>query len=154
VTQVAHRAVSSSDAHVAIGIKLPNGTISTAAIIHLVKFGSGRYAPWEVVGTDDTRFTLDSPAYGSTASSPVTVGGKITGVDESIGVTVRRLSAQRPAASYCSRAAGVTRSQWSARVAFRAAPGEVITIAAATGGTSPPRRGSPSPVPAPAEGRA
>lgn len=134
VTQVAHRTVSSSDAHVAIGIKLPNGTISTAAIIHLVRFGSGRYAPWEVVGTDDTTFTLDSPAYGSTASSPVTVGGKITGVDESIGITVRRLSAQGPAGSYCCRAAGGTRSPWSARVAFRAAPGEVITIAAATGG--------------------
>ena len=134
VTQVAHRTVSNRDAHVAIGIKLPNGTISTAAIIHLVKFGSGRYAPWEVVGTDDTTFTLDSPAYGSTASSPVTVGGKITGVDESIGVTVRRLPAQRPAGSYCCRAAGGTGSPWSARVAFRATPGEVITIAAATGG--------------------
>jgi hypothetical protein len=94
----------------------------------------GRYAPWEVVGTDDTTFTLDSPAYGSTASSPVTVGGKITGVDESIRITVHRLSAQGPAGSYCCRAAGGTRSPWSARVAFRAAPGEVITIAAATGG--------------------
>jgi len=45
VTQVASSAVSGGDAHVAVGIKLPDGTISTAAIIHLVLFGSGTDAP-------------------------------------------------------------------------------------------------------------
>ena len=87
VTQDASSAVSGGDGHVAVGIKLPDGTISTAAIIHLVLFGSGTYAPWEVVGTDDRTFTVDRPAYGSTVPSPVTVGGTITGVDESIQVT-------------------------------------------------------------------
>ena len=134
VTQVAQSAVSGGDAHVAVGIKLPDGTISTAAIIHLVLFGSGTYAPWEVVGTDDRTFTVDSPAYGSTVPSPVTAGGTITGVDESIGVTVHTLSAQVPAGAYCCRAAGGTRSPWSASVTFLATPGQVITIAAATGG--------------------
>jgi hypothetical protein len=134
VTQIAQSAVSGGDAHVAVGIKLPNGTISTAAIIHLVRFGSGTYAPWEVVGTDDRTFTVDSPAYGSTVPSPVTVGGTITGVDESIRVTVHALSAQAPVGAYCCQAAGGTRSPWSARVTFLATPGEVITIAAATGG--------------------
>jgi hypothetical protein len=134
VTQVAGSSVSGGDAHVAVGIKRPDGTIGTAAVIHLVLFGSGRYAPWEVVGTSDTTFTMDHPAYGSTVPSPVTAGGTITGVDESIRVTVHRLSAQGPAGSYCCQAAGGTRSPWSARVTFRAAPGEVITIAAATGG--------------------
>ena len=134
VTQVARRAVSGGDAHVAIGIKLLNGTISTAAVIHLVLFGSGQYAPWEVVGTDDTTFTLDRPAYGSTAPSPVTAGGTITGVDESIRVTVHTLSAQGAVGAYCCQAADGTRSPWSARVTFRATPGQVITIAAATGG--------------------
>lgn len=134
VTQVAHSAVSGGDAHVAVGIKLPDGTISTAAIIHLVLFGSGTYAPWEVVGTDDRTFTMDRPAYGGTAPSPVTVGGTIAGVDESIRVTVHTLSAQAPVGAYCCRAAGGTRSPWSARVTFAAAPGQVITIAAATGG--------------------
>ncbi len=105
VTQVAQSAVSGGDAHVAVGIKLPDGTISTAAIIHLVLFGSGTYAPWEVVGTDDRTFTVDRPAYGSTVPSPVTAGGTITGVDESIGVTVHTLSAQVPAGAYCCRAA-------------------------------------------------
>jgi hypothetical protein len=42
VTQVASSAVSGGDAHVAVGIKLPDGTVSTAAIIHLVLFGSGQ----------------------------------------------------------------------------------------------------------------
>jgi hypothetical protein len=134
VTQVAQSAVSGGDAHVAVGIKLPDGTISTAAIIHLVLFGSGPYAPWEVVGTDDRTFTVDSPAYGGTAASPVTVGGTITGVDENIRVTVHALSAQEPVGAYCCRPAGGTRSPWSASVTFLATPGQVITIAAATGG--------------------
>ena len=134
VTEVAGSSVSRGDAHVAVGIKLPNGTISTAAVIHLVLFGSGRYAPWDVVGTSDTTFTLDQPGYGSTVRSAVTVGGTITGVDESIKVTVHTLSSQGPVGSYCCRAAGGTRSPWSARVSFHAAPGQVITIAAATGG--------------------
>jgi hypothetical protein len=134
VTQVARSAVSGGDAHVAVGIKLPDGRISTAAVIHLVLFGSGRYAPWEVVGTDDTTFTVDRPAYGSTVSSPVTAGGAITGVDESIRVTVRTLPAPGPVGAYCCQAAGGTRSPWSASVTFHATPGQVITIAAATGG--------------------
>ena len=134
VPQVDHSAVSNGDAHVAVGIKLPNGTISTAAIIHLLRFGSGQDAPWEVVGTDDTTFTLDRPAYGSTVSSPLTAGGKITGVDENIRVTVRCLAAQGPAGTYCCQAAGGTSSPWSARVTFHVTPSTVITIAAATGG--------------------
>jgi hypothetical protein len=134
VTQVAHAAVSGGDARVAVGIKLPDGTISTAAIIRLVRFGSGQYAPWEVVGTNDTTFTLDRPGYGSTVPSPATAGGTITGADESIRVTVHRLSPQGPVGAYCCRAAGGTRSPWSASVTFHATPGQVITIAASTGG--------------------
>jgi hypothetical protein len=134
VTKVAASSVSRGDAHVAVGIKRPNGTIGTAAVIHLVLFGSGRYAPWEVVGTSDTTFTLDHPGYGSAVRSAVTAGGTITGVDESIKVTVHTLSAQGPVGAYCCRAAGGTRSPWSARVSFHAEPGQVITIAAATGG--------------------
>jgi len=134
VTQIARSTVSGGDARVAVGIKRPDGTISTAAVIHLVLFGSGTYRPWEVVGTDDTTFTVDRPAYGSTVPSPVTVGGTITGVDESIRVTVHTLSSSGSVGTYCCRAAGGTRSPWSARVTFHATPGQVITIAAATGG--------------------
>jgi len=134
VTQVAHGTVSGGDAHVAVGIKLPNGTTSTSAIVHLLRFGSGKDAPWEVVGTEDTTFTLDRPAYGSTVASPVTAGGIITGVDENVRVTVHSSSGQGPVGAYCCRAAGGTSSPWSVRVTFRATPAEVITIAASTGG--------------------
>lgn len=135
VTQVAHSTVSGADAHVAVGIKLPNGNIGTSAIVHLLRFGSGKDAPWEVVGTDDTTFTLDRPGYGSTVAAPsVTVGGKMTGVDESIRVTVHTLSEQGPVGSYCCEPAGGTGSPWTAKVTFHATPGQVITIAAATGG--------------------
>ena len=134
VTQVAHGTVSGGAAHVTVGIKLPNGTISAAAVVHLLRFGSGKDAPWEVVGTDDTTFSLDRPAYGSAVSSPVTAGGTITGTDESIRVTVHSLSVQGPVGTYCCRAAGGTSSPWSARVTFHATPGELITIAASTGG--------------------
>lgn len=61
-----------------------------AAVVHLVKYGSGEDAPWEVVGTDDTSFSLTRPRYGATVRSPLTVGGRITGVDESVKVQVRR----------------------------------------------------------------
>ena len=134
VTQVAHSTVSGGDAHVAVGINLPNGTTSTSAIVHLLRFGSGKDAPWEVVGTQDTTFTLDRPAYGSTVASPVTAGGIITGVDENVRVTVHSSSAQGPIGTYCCRAVGETSSPWSVRVTFHATPGEVITIAASTGG--------------------
>jgi hypothetical protein len=81
-----------------------------------------------------TTFTVDHPAYGGTAPSPLTAGGVITGVDENIQVIVHTLSAQEPVGAYCCRAADGTRSPWSARVTFLATPGQVITIAAATGG--------------------
>ena len=64
----------------------------------------------------------------------MTVGGTITGVDENIRVTVHRLSSQGPVGTYCCRAAGGTHSPWSASVPFHATPGQVITIAASTGG--------------------
>jgi hypothetical protein len=134
VTHVASSTVSGSNAHVAVGIKLPNGNISTAAIVHLVLFGSGRDAPWEVVGTDDRTFTVDRPTYGSTVRAPVTVGGTITGVDENIKVSVHTLAVQRPVGAYCCQPAGGTRSPWSVPVTFTAASGQVMMIAAATGG--------------------
>ena len=118
----------------AVGSKRPDGTISTAAVIHLVLFGSGQYAPWEVVGTSDTTFTMDRPAYGSTVPSPVTA---VRGSQGSMRASGSRCTPVRAGTvgTYCCRAAGAgTRSPWSARVSFHALPGQVITIAAATGG--------------------
>ena len=68
-------------------------------------------------------------------TSPVTVGGTITGVDENIRVSVHTVSARLPVGALLLPApAGGTRSPWSASIDILAAPGQVITIAAATGG--------------------
>ena len=93
--------MSGGDAHVTVGFHRPDGHVSAAAVIHLVKYGSGRNVPWEVVGTDDTTLTLDVPAYGGIATSPVRIGGKITGVDESLRAEVHRLGASGPVGSFC-----------------------------------------------------
>ena len=125
----------SDGAHIGIGFRAPNGVDRTAAVVHLLRFGVDEQAPWEVVGTDDTSFTLDRPAYGSTVRSPVTVGGTITGVDESISLTVVTLGASAPVGRSCCTPAGGDRQPWSARVSYRGVgTGRVLTIAAATGG--------------------
>jgi hypothetical protein len=131
---VAAHTISGSDARVTVGLTLPNGQLSHAAIIHLVKFGSGRYAPWEVAGTDDTTLTLDIPAYGSTATSPVRIGGKITGVDENLRAEAHQLTASGPVGSYCCQPAGGQATPWTLTVPFHATPGQVITIVVHTGG--------------------
>jgi len=134
IDKVAALAISAGDAHVTVGFHRPDGHVSAAAVVHLVRYGSGKNVPWEVVGTDDTTLTLDIPAYGGTATSPVRIGGKITGVDESLRAEVHRLDASGPVGSYCCRAAGGRASPWSLSVPFHAAPGQVITIVVHTGG--------------------
>ena len=126
--------MSGGDAHVTVGFHRPDGHVSAAAVVHLVKFGSGQNVPWEVVGTDDTTLTLDIPAYGGTATSPVRIGGKITGVDESLRAEVHRLGSSGPVGSYCCRPAGGQATPWSVSVSFHAPPGQVITIVVHTGG--------------------
>src|SRR5215471_20949091 len=134
IGKVAELRMTGGDAHVTVGFHRPDGHVSAAAVIHLVKYGSGQNVPWEVVGTDDTTLTLDVPPYGGTATSPVRIGGKITGVDESLRAEVRQLDASGPVGSYCCQPAGGQASPWSFRVAFHAAAGQVITIVVHTGG--------------------
>jgi hypothetical protein len=109
-------------------------TTVRSAIVHLVRWGTGSHAPWEVVGTNDTTLTVSLPVYGVTASSPVTVGGRITGVDENIKVRARALSSTGDVGVSCCSAAGGTRSPWSRSLTFTAASGTVVTIVAQTGG--------------------
>ena len=87
-------------------------------------------AGWEVVGSDDTTFSIEQPAYRSAVSSPMTVGGHITGVDENITVAVHTLAGtvDRVAAV----PAGGTNSPWSVTVPFTGHG--VLTVVAATGG--------------------
>ncbi|MGR6918258.1 hypothetical protein ACU635_28780 [[Actinomadura] parvosata] len=105
-----------------------------AAVVHLVRYGSGQDAPWEVVGTDDTTLSLTRPAYGAAVRSPVTVGGRVTGVDESIRIQVRHPGSGPPVGQRCCVSAGGQNAPWSASVTFRRQPGRTLTIVASTGG--------------------
>jgi hypothetical protein len=89
VDTIVSRSVLGDDATVAMGYRADSATASVAAVVHLRRMGQGDDAPWEVVGTRDSTFTLDRPRYGAAATSPLVVGGRITGVDESIRVDVR-----------------------------------------------------------------
>lgn len=77
-------------AHVGVGWRDPNGQLHTAATLHLVRYGTAPDSPWEVVGSDDTTLSLEQPAYGSKVTSPMTIGGHVTGVDENIVVSLVR----------------------------------------------------------------
>ncbi|HVW34269.1 MAG TPA: hypothetical protein VHL53_17165, partial [Acidimicrobiia bacterium] len=94
-------------AHIGVGFELPDHVVSmTAAVVHLVRWGTGPDAPWEAVGTDDTTFSVTAPAYGAMGASPVRVGGRISGVDESIGVEVRSTTSGAVLGATCCRPAG------------------------------------------------
>jgi hypothetical protein len=86
------------------------------------------------VGSDDTDFSLTTPAYGAKVTSPVTAGGRITGVDESIRVQVRQVSTERPLGEFCCVAAGGQQTPWQASVSFTGATDGVLTVVASTGG--------------------
>jgi hypothetical protein len=122
------------DAHVTVGFLNPNGAPVRVAIVHVVRLGTGPGAPWEAVGTDDTLgLSLDTPRYGSTVTSPVAVGGRITGVDESI--RVRALQADGgPVGETPGVPAGGEDTPWSSTVAIAARDGGTVTIVASTGG--------------------
>jgi len=101
-------------------------------VLHLVRFGRSADSPWEVVGSDDTDFSLERPAYGSTVSSPVLMGGHITGVDENIHVWARSLASSTVVGDKCCTPAGGQNSPWSVSLSVHARG--VVTLVAATGG--------------------
>ena len=119
---------------VSVGSATEGGLTSTAAVVHLLRFGVGADAPWEVVGTEDKDFSLTEPRYGAAVTSPLIVGGRITGVDESIHVQVRQLGSEAAIGDACCVGAGGDRSPWRATVTFEGATDTVLTVAASTGG--------------------
>jgi hypothetical protein len=126
--------IDGTQAHVTVGMQPNPGVTTTAAVIHEARFGTGADAPWEVVGTEDTNFSLTQPAYGSTAASPMTVGGRITGVDENISVRVLQPSTTGPIGQACCVPAGDVNTPWSIDVSFSGATDPVLTVVAVTGG--------------------
>jgi hypothetical protein len=135
ITMVTSTTFDAQGAHVGVGYRAPNGRPHTAAVLHLVRYtqpGTEPDAGWEVVGSDDTDFSLERPAYASRVSSPMTVGGHITGVDENITVTVLSGSGNNAAGAGASLPAGGQHSPWQLSLSF---PNRgVLTIVAATGG--------------------
>jgi hypothetical protein len=119
-------------AHVGVGYRNPAGTLATAAVLHLVRYGTGTGSPWEVVGSDDTTLSLETPDYGSTVSSPLVVGGHITGVDESIRLSARSLTGGLVSAPVQPIPAGGDRQPWHGRISFTGHG--VLTLVASTGG--------------------
>lgn len=134
VDKIVKTDVREDDARVSVGFDNPNGTTATAAVVHLARFGTGADAPWEVVGTEDTTLTLTAPSYGSAITSPLTAGGRITGVDESLRVQVRRSDLPQPAGEVSGIPAGGTNSPWTATVPLTDACPGTLTIAVAAGG--------------------
>lgn len=122
-------------AHVSVGFRNPDsGNLTTAAVVHLIRYGTGSDIPWEVVGTDDTDFSITNPAYGATVTSPMPVGGRISGVDESITVHVQQLHANGLLGQVCCIAGGGTDSPWSGTTAFANPTDPILIVSAKTGG--------------------
>lgn len=134
INVVVSHSIQGTEALVAVGYPIENHAPATAAVLHLAKFGSGADAPWEVVGSKDTTLTLTQPRYGTAVRSPVTVGGKITGVDESIQVQVRQPSSEQPIGQTDGLPAGGENTPWSTTVTYQGAIAPALTIVALTGG--------------------
>jgi Immunoglobulin-like domain of bacterial spore germination len=126
--------VRDDEAWIGVGYSVPSGQMATAAVIHLVRFGPDPDTPWEVVGTRDTALTLDVPSYGSSVSSPITVGGTITGVDENLRVQVRQPSSPAPIGESCCLPAGGDGLPWETTVSYAGATDPALTIVVSTGG--------------------
>jgi hypothetical protein len=131
---VTTRRTDSDGAHIGVGYRNPAGRVVTAAVLHLMRFGIDREAPWEVVGSDDTTFTLDRPDYASHVTSPLWMGGLITGVDENLSVAVRQLGTETPLGRAGPIPAGGQAQPWSLRVIYSGARPGALALVAATGG--------------------
>jgi hypothetical protein len=135
VTQVIAQTVKGDEARVTVGIRTETSQPSSAAVVHLVRYGGGgTSAPWEVVGTDDTTLSLTTPGYGATVGPTITVGGVISGVDESIHVQARLVGGTVVGDS-CCQSAGGQRAPWRASVTIRGVPaGQRVILVVSTGG--------------------
>jgi hypothetical protein len=133
IDRVTSQQVVGNQAWTGVGYRDPAGRAVTAAVLHLARMGSGPDAPWEVVGSRDTTLSLTIPPYGATRTSPVTVGGRITGVDESLTIQVHALGWPL-LGEVTGIPAGGQQSPWSVQVLFTARGGTVLTVAVSTGG--------------------
>jgi hypothetical protein len=146
ITRVTSTKVAKDQAHIGVGYLNPNGKPVTAAVIHLVRYEHNigdTTAPWEVVGSDDTTFSLETPKYASDVGNSFSAGGHITGVDENITVSVLHTAGgtenttTRLTTSCCLPAGGED-SPWSVHLTISQYAGiqvaDALTVVASTGG--------------------
>ncbi|WP_158166805.1 hypothetical protein [Mycolicibacterium smegmatis] len=131
VTDVTEHA---DEAWVDVGYVLPNDRPTTAATIHLARYGAAPDAPWEVVGSRDDVLTLTAPPYGSPVSQAIDAGGAITGVDESLRLRVHQNGPEQMLGEHCCVAAGGEAAPWSATVNFIPPQPGTVTLVVWTGG--------------------
>ncbi len=127
--------VKGEEAWVGVAGPVPEGTPRALAVLHLARIGTGPTAtrPWEVVGSDDTRLTLTKPVYGAVVGRNLTVGGLISGVDESLRITVRSLD-RGVLGTVQGIAAGGNRTAWSTELTIDDSVTTRATIVVSTGG--------------------
>lgn len=134
IDQITSTDVRADEAWIGVGFAASPDDASTSAVIHLLRFGPDPDAPWEVVGTRDSDLTLDTPGYGSRVSSPIAVGGTLTGVDESLRVQVRQPSSEVALGEQCCLPAGGAGTPWETTVTYAGATDPALTIVVSTGG--------------------
>lgn len=135
VDEVVARKVDEREAWITVGYASPESSApAEVAELHLLQVGGGDDRPWEVVGTEDDTMSLTTPKYGAAVRSPVTVGGRISGVDENIQVKVLQTGSSKPLGEFCCLPAGGDESPWSTKVTYKGGSGRTLTIVAWTGG--------------------
>jgi hypothetical protein len=122
------------EAWVGVGYASPSGEPTTAATIHLARFGTAPNAPWEVVGSRDDTLTLSTPPYGSTVGTEIEAGGTITGVDESLHLQVRQSTEKNALGDYCCVPGGGQSRPWSATFSTSPPQPGALTLVVWTGG--------------------
>jgi hypothetical protein len=135
IDEITSTDVRADEAWIGVGYREGvGGAPSTAAVVHLVRFGPHADSGWEVVGTRDTSLTLDMPGYGARTASPAAVGGTVTGVDECLVVQVRQPSTAAPIGEAPCVPAGGESVPWQTTVAWSGASDPALTIVVSTGG--------------------
>jgi hypothetical protein len=134
IDQVIDSKIGPTEAIVTVGYRGDLPEPAPAAELRLVRFGDGPKAPWQVVGTVPGTLSITSPASNTPVTSPIKVGGRITGVDESIHVQIRDPDRPAPVGDSCCLAAGGENTPWTTTVSIKGASNATLTIVAATGG--------------------
>jgi hypothetical protein len=128
-------------ASIGVGYLNPAGQPHTAAVLTLLRYGDTS-SGWEVVGTVSSGdLTLDTPDDLSAAGSPLTVGGRFTGVDGAIVVTVRNADGAVVGQVPGPVAAGGQATPWHGTVSFNGTvsftgSGQLLVVASAGGHTT------------------